>query len=47
MVKRLAMAMGRDWREVGAAVDLLPPFHTLTLPRGKRHPMVITSAPEL
>ncbi len=47
MIQRLARAMGRDWREVGAAVDNLPPWHTLTVPRGKFHPMVITSAPEL
>lgn len=47
MVERLARAMGRDWRQVGAAVDNLPPFHTLTIPRGKFHPMVMTSAPEL
>jgi hypothetical protein len=47
MVIKLARAMGRNWRDVGAAVDQLPPFHTLTLPRGKFHPMVITSAPEL
>jgi hypothetical protein len=47
MVIKLARAMGRDWREVIQAVDLLPPFNTLTIPRGKRHPMVITSAPEL
>ena len=47
MIKKLAEAMGRDWRELGQAVDLLPPYHTMTIPRGKRHPMVITSAPEL
>lgn len=47
MVIKLSRAMGRDWREVAQAVDLLPPFHTLTIPRGKRHPMVMTSAPEL
>jgi len=47
MVKKLGRAMGRDWQEVKLALDQLPPFHTLTLPRGKRHPMVITSAPEL
>jgi len=47
MIKKLAEAMGRDWRELGQAVDMLPPFHTLTLPRGARWPMVITSAPEL
>ena len=47
MVKKLAQSMGRDWKAVKQALDLLPPFHTLTIPRGKRHPMVITSAPEL
>ena len=47
MIKKLAEAMGRDWRELGEAVDLLPPFHTITIPRGARHPMVITTAPEL
>jgi hypothetical protein len=47
MIKKLAQAMGRNWREVKAAVDILPEWHTLTMPRGKRHPMVITSAPEL
>jgi len=47
MIKKLSEAMGRDWRELGEAVDLLPPYHTLTIPRGKRAPMVITSAPEL
>jgi hypothetical protein len=47
MIMKLARSMGRDWRELGDAVDLLPPFHTITIPRGKRHPMVITSAPEL
>jgi hypothetical protein len=47
MIKKLAESMGRDWKHLGEALDLLPPFHTLTIPRGKRHPMVITSAPEL
>jgi hypothetical protein len=47
MVQKLARSMGRDWQEVAQAVDMLPPFHTLTLPRGKFHPMIITSAPEL
>jgi hypothetical protein len=47
MVQKLARAMGRNWQEVAQAVDLLPAWHTLTLPRGKFHPMIITSAPEL
>ena len=47
MIKKMAEGMGRDWRDLGLAIDQLPPFHTLTIPRGKRHPMIITSAPEL
>jgi len=47
MIKNVAQGMGREWREVAAAVDELPPFHTLTIPRGKHHPMVITKAPKL
>lgn len=47
MIKAVAEGMGRDWREVAQAVDELPQWHTLTIPRGKHHPMVITSAPEL
>jgi hypothetical protein len=47
MVKKLAEGMGRDWRELKTAVDLLPPYHTITIPRGSRYPMIITSAPEL
>jgi hypothetical protein len=47
MVIKLARAMGRNWRDVGSAVDQLPPYHTLTIPRGKFHPMIISSAPEL
>jgi hypothetical protein len=47
MIKKTADAMGRDWKELGDAIDALPEWHTLTIPRGKFHPMVITSAPEL
>lgn len=47
MIKNVAQGMGRDWRGVAGAVDELPPWHTLTIPRGKHHPMVITTAPEL
>ena len=47
MIKNVAQGMGRDWRDVAAAVDELPAYHTLTIPRGKHHPMVITTAPEL
>lgn len=47
MIQNVARGMGRDWREVATVVDELPPFHTATIPRGKHHPMVITSAPKL
>lgn len=48
MIKNVAQGMGRDWRNVAAAVDELPAFHTLTIPRGKRGgPMVITHAPRI
>lgn len=47
MVKNIAKGMGRDWRPVAEAVDELPEYHTLTVPRGKHSPMVITSAPKV
>jgi hypothetical protein len=47
MIKAVAEAMGRDWRSVSAAVDQLPPFHTLTIPKQIRAPMLITSAPKV
>jgi len=48
MIKAVAQSMGRDWRAVGAVIDQLPPFHTVTIPRGKAGgPMVITHAPKL
>ncbi len=47
MIKNVAEAMGRDWRTVAAVVDELPPFHTLTIPKQIRRPMLITSAPKI
>jgi hypothetical protein len=48
MIKTVAQGMGRNWREVAQAVDELPPFHTLTIPRGKAGgPLVMTRAPKL
>jgi len=46
MIKNVAEAMGRDWRTVAAAIDELPPFHTLTIPKQIRAPMIITTAPK-
>jgi len=48
MIKNVSQAMGRDWQAVAAAVDELPKFHTLTIPRGPRSgPMVMTRAPKI
>ena len=47
MIKNIGEGMGRDWKELAEAVDALPKWHSLTIPRGKRDPMVVTRAPEL
>lgn len=47
MIKNVANAMGRDWRMVAQAVDELPPFHTLTIPKQIRSPMLVTTAPKV
>lgn len=46
MVKSVASSMGRDWRTVGAAVDELPPYHVLVIPKQRRAPMLVTVAPK-
>jgi hypothetical protein len=46
MIESVAKAMGRDWKKVALAVDELPPFHTLTIPKQIRMPMLVTSAPK-
>jgi hypothetical protein len=47
MITEVSRGIGRDRNSVGQAVDRLPPFHTLTIPRGPRWPMVITLAPKV
>jgi hypothetical protein len=48
MIKAVAQSMGRDWRELAQAVDELPPFHILVIPRGKNGgPMILTTAPKI
>lgn len=47
MVKSVAESMGRDWRMVAAAIDELPPFHTLVIPKQIRRPMIVTVAPKV
>jgi hypothetical protein len=47
MVKAVARAMGRSWRQVWAAVRELPPFHVLIIPKRIHDPMIITAPPKL
>lgn len=48
MIKNVAQSMGRDWHQLAAAVDELPPYHVCVIPRGKSGgPFICTSAPEL
>jgi hypothetical protein len=47
MIKNVAEAMGRDWKMVALAVDELPPYHTLTIPKQIRRPMIVTTAPKV
>jgi hypothetical protein len=47
MIKNVAEAMGRDWRMIAQAVDELPPYHTLTIPKQIRRPMIVTTAPKI
>lgn len=48
MIKNIAEDMGRDWRQLAAAVDELPPWHVIVVPRGKSGgPFICTSAPPL
>lgn len=46
MLKNVAESMGRDWRMVAAAVDELPDYHVLVIPKRIRAPMLITTAPK-
>jgi energy-coupling factor transporter ATP-binding protein EcfA2 len=47
MIKAVAEAMGRTSHEITAAVDELPSYHVLVIPKRPRAPMVITKAPKL
>jgi energy-coupling factor transporter ATP-binding protein EcfA2 len=48
MIKNVAESMGRDWHVLAQAVDELPAFHVLVIPRGKSGgPLICTSAPRL
>lgn len=46
MIKNVAEAMGRDWNQLAAAIDELPKWYAVVIPRGKNGgPMILVSAP--
>lgn len=47
MIKTVAEAMGRPWHELADAVDQLPSYHVLVIPKRIRAPMVLAHAPKL
>lgn len=48
MIKNIARSMGRDWTELGEAVDELPKYFALVVPRGKQGgPMILIKAPRI
>lgn len=47
MIKTVGEAMGRQWHELAEAVDELPPYHVLVIPKRIRAPLVLTHAPKL
>ena len=47
MIKTVAEAMGRAWHDLADAVDELPPFHVLVIPKRIRDPMCLTHPPRL
>jgi hypothetical protein len=47
MLKTVAEAMGRPWRDLEAMVDELPEYHVLVIPKRIREPLVLTQAPKV
>lgn len=48
LIQTIARGMGRNWKDVAAANDQLPKWHTLTIPKSKMGgPLVIARAPKL
>lgn len=47
MIKAVAQAMGRPWQEVARAVQELPPYHDLVIPKSPRAPMMLIHPPNL
>jgi hypothetical protein len=47
LFKRLALEIGRDWRELAAISDELPEFYVATVSDKSRSPVVVTKPPEI
>lgn len=47
MLKTVAEAMGRPWRDLEAMVDELPEYHVLVIPKRIREPLILTQAPKV
>src|SRR5271155_5120890 len=47
MMQVIARTSGRDWHQIGEAMDELPKYHVLCIPDELRAPMMITSAPKV
>jgi len=46
MIKTVAETMGRPWHDLQDAVDMLPRFHCLVIPKSIHDPMILTHAPK-
>jgi hypothetical protein len=47
MMQVIARTAGREWAQIGEAMDELPKYHVLVIPDELRAPMMITSAPKV
>jgi hypothetical protein len=47
MIKAVCEAMGRDWQEVSRAIDMLPRFFVLVIPKQVRAPLILVHPPKL
>ena len=47
MVKNIARAAGRSWKDIGQTMDELPKYLVLVIPDELRAPLMMTSAPKI
>ena len=47
MIKAVAESMGRPWQELAAAVNQLPQYHGLFIPKSIHSPMLLVNPPEV